>query len=66
MANDEIDVESILVAARRAGLPLTEEEAANLVKGVTRMQEMAHRVRELLKESDEPAVVFSPLRESSS
>jgi hypothetical protein len=66
MTSDEPDVDSILANARRAGLPLNEAEAAELVKGVARMQEMTRRVRELLKEADEPAVTFSPVQETSS
>ena len=53
-------VESILAGAKRAGLPLTEEEAAELVKGVARMQDMARTVRSLLQSTTEPAPVFSP------
>jgi hypothetical protein len=66
MASNDPDIESILAHARRAGLPLTKEEAAELVKGVSRMHEMARRVRELLNDTDEPAVTFSPLPEASS
>jgi hypothetical protein len=53
-------VESILAGAKHAGLPLTQEEAADLVKGVARMRDMARTVRELLESTTEPAPVFSP------
>ena len=59
-ANEQPTVESILAGARHAGLPLTEEEAAELVKGVARMQDMGRTVRNLLESTTEPAPVFSP------
>ena len=58
-------VESVLAGAMHAGLPLTEEEAAELVKGVGRMQDMARTVRGLLASTTEPAPVFSPRREEA-
>ena len=61
MASEEQPtVESILAGAKHAGLPLTEDEAAELVKGVGRMQDMARTVRSLLEPATEPAPVFSP------
>jgi hypothetical protein len=66
MTSDEADVDWILASARRAGLPLNEAEAAELVKGVARMQEMTRRVRELLDQTDEPAVSFGQVQETSS
>jgi hypothetical protein len=63
MVSDDQDVESILAHASRVGLPLTEEEAAELVKGVARMQEMTRKVRDLLSDTDEPAVSFSAVKE---
>jgi hypothetical protein len=39
---------------------LSEEDAAELIKGVGRMQDMARSVRELLVSTTEPAPVFSP------
>jgi Protein of unknown function (DUF4089) len=65
MTSDEPSVEAILAIADWTGLPLTEEESAELVKGLTRMREMAQQVRELLDSTTEPAVVFSPLIERS-
>ena len=59
-SGEQPTVESILAGAKRVGLPLTEEEAAELVKGVGRMQEMASKVRSLLESTTEPAPVFSP------
>jgi hypothetical protein len=59
-ANEQPTVESILAGARYAGLPLTKEEAAELIKGVARMQDMARTVRTLLESTTEPAPVFSP------
>jgi hypothetical protein len=66
MTSDEPDVESILAGARRAGLPLNEEDAAEMVKGVARMRAMAREVRELLNETVEPALVFSSAHEIAS
>ena len=59
-------VESILAGARHVGLPLTEEEAAELIKGIGRMQDMARNVRSLLESTTEPAPVFSPGERRSS
>ena len=59
-ANEPPTVESILAGAKHAGLPLTEEEAAELIKGVARMQDMARTVRSLLESTTEPAPIFSP------
>ncbi len=59
-SKEQPTVESILVGAERIGLPLTREEAAELVKGVGRMQDMASKVRSLLDSTTEPAPVFSP------
>jgi hypothetical protein len=50
--------ESILAEAQRMSLPLTPEEAAELVKGVSRMQEMARNVRTLISDATEPAPSF--------
>jgi hypothetical protein len=66
MADDEPIVESILEEARQAGLPLTEEEAAELVKGVARMREMGRTVRGFLDQTMEPAAVFRVRQERSS
>jgi hypothetical protein len=63
---DELEVQSILAGARQAGLPLTEEEAAELVKGVARLHEMAAGLRELLSDTVEPAPVFAPRQEGAS
>ena len=61
MASEELPtVESILAGAKHAGLPLSEDEAAELVKGVGRMRDMARAVRALLESTTEPAPVFSP------
>jgi hypothetical protein len=66
MASDELpSVESILAGAKLAGLPLTDEEAAGMVKGVGRMKDMARVVRDLLESTTEPAPVFSPRREEA-
>jgi hypothetical protein len=59
-SREQPDVESILAAAKHAGLPLNEEEAAELSKGVARMQDMARTVRSLLESTTEPAPTFSP------
>jgi hypothetical protein len=66
MADDQIDVESILAGAKQAGMPLTAEEAADLVKGVARNKEMARTVRSLLESTIEPAGVFSAATERRS
>jgi hypothetical protein len=66
MVSDDQDLQSILAHASRVGLLLTEEEAAELVKGVARMQEMSRKVRDLLSDTDEPAVSFSAVRERRS
>jgi hypothetical protein len=60
MSETQPSVEDILAGARQAELPLTRDEAAELVKGVGRMREMARSVRELLSETTEPAPVFAP------
>jgi hypothetical protein len=65
MTIEEPNVEAIEAVADWTGLPLTEEEAAELVKGLTRMQEMARSLRELLESTTEPAVVFSAAEERS-
>jgi 1-carboxybiuret hydrolase subunit AtzG-like len=65
MTSDEPSIDNILAIADGTGLPLTEAEAAELVKGLTRMREMAQQVRELLDSTTEPAVVFSPQAERS-
>jgi hypothetical protein len=65
MMSEEPSVEAILAVAAWTGLPLTEEEAAELVKGLTRMRDMARSVRELLESTTEPAVVFSAAEERS-
>ena len=64
MVSEELpSVESMLAGAKLAGLPLTDEEAAGMVKGVGRMKDMGRVVRGLLESTTEPAPVFSPQRE---
>jgi hypothetical protein len=58
-SDNQVDVESILEGALLAGMSLTAEEAAELVKGVARNKEMARTVRSLLESTTEPAAVFS-------
>jgi hypothetical protein len=60
VSDEQPTVESILTGAEHAGLPLTEEEAAELIKGVARMRDMARSLRSLLESTTEPAPVFSP------
>ena len=61
MASEEPpSVESILAGAKLAGLPMTDDEAAEMVKGVGRMMDMTRTVRALLESTTEPAPVFSP------
>jgi hypothetical protein len=47
------------------GLPLTEEEAGQLLKGVTRNREMAQTVRKVIEAPVEPAPVFDALSAAS-
>ena len=58
-------VQSIMADARLAGLPLTEEEAGQLLKGVRRNREMAETVRKVIEASVEPAPVFDARSASS-
>ena len=59
MAGEEVTVQSLMAGAAQAGMPLTQEEAALLIKGVTRNRAMAATVRSLLESTSEPAGVFS-------
>jgi hypothetical protein len=58
-SDNQVDVQSILAGAQRAGMPLTADEAAELVKGIGRNKDMARTVRSLLESTTEPAGVFS-------
>jgi hypothetical protein len=59
-ADEDITVSTILAQAKLAALPLTEEEAAQLLTGVRRNRLMAQAVRRLLVDPvTEPAPVFA-------
>ena len=61
-SSDEPTVESLRLIAANSGLPLTEAEAAELLNGVKRNQEMAQALRDLLSPEVEPSPIFSAPR----
>ncbi len=63
---EEVTLSSIQAQARLVGLPLTEDEAAQLLAGVRRNQLMAQAVRRLNETVTEPAPVFTPLSSNGS
>jgi aspartyl-tRNA(Asn)/glutamyl-tRNA(Gln) amidotransferase subunit A len=59
METTELTAEEIKSAAARAGLPLSAEEAAKLVKGANRSRRMAAQLRTYVTAQTEPAATFT-------
>ncbi len=60
MAEREMTVDEVKTAAERAGLSLSEAEAAKLLKGAARERRMAEALRKHITPDLEPASVFAP------
>jgi Asp-tRNA(Asn)/Glu-tRNA(Gln) amidotransferase C subunit len=63
MPKDEVTLETVQAGAELARLPLTPEEAQEILPGVQRMKQMAESVRSLMDASLEPASVFQARKE---
>ena len=57
--SDEIWLEALQAAAKRAGLNLSEEEAAKILAGVERNRQNAADLRKLFSAEVEPSPIFS-------
>lgn len=57
--DEEPSVESVQQRAAQNGLPLTEDEASQLLAGVKRTREMVRRLRDLVRPELEPASIFA-------
>lgn len=54
-------IENLRIAAKRAGLDLSDEELQRLLPGVNRARKQAAELRELIATTDEPAAKFTAL-----
>jgi hypothetical protein len=58
----EITIEELRTMARRAGLPLPDDELLRLLPGVKRAQSQAAALRELFTNAAEPATIFTTFK----
>lgn len=54
-------IENLRIAAKRAGLDLSDEELQRLLPGINRARKQAAELRELFATTDEPAAKFTAL-----
>ncbi len=63
--DDAITLEALKAQAKQAGLEVSDSEALELLTGVTRNNQFARSLRELVRPETEPQVIFhAPLSES--
>jgi hypothetical protein len=58
----EITIEELRTMARRAGLPLPDDELLRSLPGVKRAQSQAAALRELFTNAAEPATIFTTFK----
>ena len=60
---EEITLESLRIASRRAGLKLSDDELSRLLPGVQRSKKQIDELRVLVAAIDEPAGIFLAARD---